>query len=328
MSIETTTARIQYSGDGTQTDFPYNFLIHAEGDLRVSTITSAGVESVQTLNAHYTVSGAGTGSGTVAFATAPASGLIVNIERNTARTQTVDLVENDSFPAETNEGVYDKLTMMIQEMDENLDRTIRQNRLDTANIGTLPVKADRLGNLLGFDSNGDPIAVAADIDTALVSSFGEAFVATGTASSGRSLLGFITGTFTPTLSFLSSAGDLAVTYTLQQGFYVRFGKLAWVGGFVSTDSAAFTHTTASGNLYVAGNPVIPDLSYQDAIGQCVMVGDADSTHRGHFCTVNSVGQIRIYGVVDGSYTEVNHVDVPTTSTVWVRWSIVYLCEEI
>lgn len=328
MSIETTTARVQYSGDGTQTAFPYNFLIHAEEDLRVSTITTAGVESVKTLNAHYTVSGAGTGSGTVAFATAPASGLIVNIERNTARTQTVDLVENDSFPAETNEGVYDKLTMMIQEMDEKLDRTMRQNRLDADNIGSLPVKASRLSKLLGFDTNGDPVAVAADIDTALVSSFGAAFVVTGTASSGRSLLGFTTSAFTPTLSFLSSAGDLAVTYTLQQGFSVRFGKIAWVGGFVATDSSAFTHTTASGNLYVAGNTVIPDISYQDAIGQCVVVGDADSTHRGHFCVVDSTGQIRIYGVVDGSYTEVNHADVPTGSTVWVRWSIVYLCEEV
>lgn len=58
------------------------------------------------------------------------------------------------------------------------------------------------------------------------------------------------GTFTPTFSFVTP-GDLSVSYTLQDGFYVRIGRLVTVGIVLLFTP---THTTASGNAFISGLP--------------------------------------------------------------------------
>lgn len=59
------------------------------------------------------------------------------------------------------------------------------------------------------------------------------------------------GTWTPTLS-AQTAGNLAVTYSSQIGFYTKVGRLVTVNFFITT--SAFTHSTASDALIVSGLP--------------------------------------------------------------------------
>lgn len=159
MSISTTTNRVSYNGDGVTTVFPYAFLILANTDLEViETVIATGVETVKTLTTHYTVSGAGTGSGNVTMLTAPASGVRLTIRRVMPRTQLVDYVENDSFPAETHEQALDKLTMIVQELDTTVSRSLRQPKGDSADVGYLPAKVTRASKYLAFDVDGNPIA--------------------------------------------------------------------------------------------------------------------------------------------------------------------------
>lgn len=161
MSISTTTNRVSYAGDGSTTVFPYNFLILANTDLEViETVTATGVETIKTLTTHYTVSGAGTGSGNVTMVTAPASGTTLTIRRKMPRTQLVDYVENDSFPAATHEQALDKLTMITQELDQTVKRSLRQPEGDSADINLLPSVVTRASKYLSFDSNGHPIATS------------------------------------------------------------------------------------------------------------------------------------------------------------------------
>jgi hypothetical protein len=114
MAISTTTNRIAYTGDGTTTQFTYPFKIFAATDLQVY------VNAVlKTLTTDYTVSGVGSESGgTVTFNTAPPSGQTVLIVRIEPLTQLVDLPSNDKFPSQTVEDALDKLTMLVQQLNE------------------------------------------------------------------------------------------------------------------------------------------------------------------------------------------------------------------
>ena len=131
MTISTTTIKNSYSGDGSTTVFAYTFKIASTADIQVIIRSSAGVETVKSLTTHYTVSGAGDASGgnvTFTSGNTPASGETVVIRRATTRTQTVDLVENDPFTADSVEGAFDKNLAIIQELQEQADRSIKVSR--------------------------------------------------------------------------------------------------------------------------------------------------------------------------------------------------------
>lgn len=59
------------------------------------------------------------------------------------------------------------------------------------------------------------------------------------------------GVWTPALTF-ATPGNLAVTYSNQQGRYRRIGNRCLVHAII--DTSAFTHTTASGEFRIAGLP--------------------------------------------------------------------------
>lgn len=159
--ISTTTNRVTYTGDGTTTAFPFSFLILANTDLQViETVIATGVQTLKTLTTDYTVSGVGTGSGTVTAVVAPANTVTWTLARAMPRTQTTDYVEGDKFPASTHELALDKLTMIAQEIDTAMIRTLRQPTGDTADIGQLPAKAVRASKFLGFDAEGNPLATS------------------------------------------------------------------------------------------------------------------------------------------------------------------------
>lgn len=139
--ITNDTSKVIYNGDGSTAIFPYTFKIFADGDLIVVLQDANGVETVQTLNSDYTVTGAGNDSGgNVIFVTAPASGYKVIIYRSISLTQPVDYVPNDPFPAETHEEALDRLTMITQQLQEQLDRALLRDLSQSSGL-TLPVLA-------------------------------------------------------------------------------------------------------------------------------------------------------------------------------------------
>jgi hypothetical protein len=157
MTVSSTTTKVSYAGNGATTVFAYTFKIFAAADLEVVLRSAAGVETVQTITTHYTVSGAGADAGgNVTFVTAPASGVTVIIRRALALTQGTDYVENDPFPANSHEDALDRLTFITQQMQEELDRSIKAsvtNTISTVEFSTSA--ADRANKLFSFDSSGD-----------------------------------------------------------------------------------------------------------------------------------------------------------------------------
>lgn len=126
MTITSTTTKVIHNGNGATTVFPWSFLIPAQADLQVILTSAAGVETVQTVTTHYTVTGLGDDNGgSVTMLTAPVTGEKLTIRRLTAQTQETDLTTGAAFYAEDHEAVFDKLTMMIQEVQEQLDRAVK-----------------------------------------------------------------------------------------------------------------------------------------------------------------------------------------------------------
>jgi len=172
MTISSTTVRNSYSGDGSTTAFNYTFKIFENSDLEVILRTdSTGSETVQTITTHYTMTGAGNANGgTVTFVTAPASGITVVLRRAIPQTQAIDYIANDPFPAESHEEGLDRSMMAIQQLQEEVNRTIKFSKTNDFNsnaedAGTFTVgQTTRSGKILAFDENGD-ISVTQEIGT-------------------------------------------------------------------------------------------------------------------------------------------------------------------
>ena len=160
MTISTTSIKNSYSGNGSTTVFNYTFKITDEDHIIVIIRTnSTGAETTKTKTTHYTVSGVNnSGGGSITFTSGniPTSSETVVLRRSTPQTQGLDLIENDPMPAENIETAYDKLTAITQELQEQVDRSIKVSKTSTiTNPGLTADATQRAGKLLGFDSNGD-----------------------------------------------------------------------------------------------------------------------------------------------------------------------------
>jgi hypothetical protein len=168
MTISTTTLRNSYSGNGSTTAFAYTYPINTTSEITVIERSALGAETVKaegTGSTNYGIADNGAAGGTITMVTAPAAGTTLIILRNTSLTQETDYVANDPFPAETHEDALDKLQMQNQELQEELDRSLKLSRTNTMTSTEFTVAAaDRANKILAFDSAGE-IAVTQELGT-------------------------------------------------------------------------------------------------------------------------------------------------------------------
>jgi hypothetical protein len=166
MTISSTTVKVSYSGNGSTTVFAYTFKILDDDEIQVIIRTSDGTETIKTKTTHYTVSGVGSsGGGNITFLTAPTSLQTVVLKRNTTRTQETDYVANDPFPANSHEEALDRVTMITQEIQEELTRSIKLSKTNTMTSTEFSVGAsDRANKILAFDTNGE-LSVTQELGT-------------------------------------------------------------------------------------------------------------------------------------------------------------------
>ena len=127
MTVASAVAKVgPYAGNGSQTVFAYTFKVFADSELQVVLRSAAGVETVQTLTTHYTVSGVGQDAGgNVTMVTAPPTGATLTIVRNVPFTQATDLRNQGGFYPEVHERVFDRLTMQTQQLSEEVGRAVK-----------------------------------------------------------------------------------------------------------------------------------------------------------------------------------------------------------
>jgi hypothetical protein len=168
MTVSSTTVKNSYSGNGSTTVFAYTYRIFADSDLQVIIRSAAGTETTKTITTHYTVAGAGDANGgSVTFTpgNVPTATETVVLRREVPQTQAIDYIANDPFPAESHEEGLDRATMNIQQLQEEVDRSIKLSRTNTMTSTEFTVgAADRANKILAFDANGE-ISVTQELGT-------------------------------------------------------------------------------------------------------------------------------------------------------------------
>jgi len=87
------------------------------------------------------------------------------IRRAVPQTQAIDYIANDPFPAESHEEGLDRAMMTLQQLQEEVDRSIKLSRTNTMNSTEFTVgDTDRAGKIFGFDSNGE-LVVSQELGT-------------------------------------------------------------------------------------------------------------------------------------------------------------------
>ena len=158
MAVSVTTNKNRLTSNGSTTAFNFTFPLPDSDTTQVKVMLTVGsVDTLQDVSL-YTVTATNndfSSGGTVTFTTAPASGTIT-IYRDLATTQTSDYVPGGALDADTLEGNLDKLTMLVQEQQDAIDRSIKFPVTDaTALTSEIPNSSGRASNTLIFDSSGN-----------------------------------------------------------------------------------------------------------------------------------------------------------------------------
>lgn len=126
MTVQTSTSVANFSGNGVATVFPFSFKFNDDSDLTVL-LTDATERSVRqlTLNSDYTAQGAKSESGgSVTLVIAPPVGKTLRVLRMLDILQITSLRNQGKFLAETHEDVFDTLTMIAQQQQEQISRSL------------------------------------------------------------------------------------------------------------------------------------------------------------------------------------------------------------
>ena len=147
------TPLVRYVANGTQTEFEYPFPIFASEDLAVY-LNGAKQAS------GFTIDGAGeTLGGSVTFDAAPAINTIITLARELPIERVTDYLEGGDFSAQSINTELDYLIAAIQQVNRENDTMLRYGDHEAPAEVILPDRAVRANKALGFDGNGDPVAV-------------------------------------------------------------------------------------------------------------------------------------------------------------------------
>ena len=272
MTVSSTTKRNSYTGDGSTTTFAYSFKIFDDDDITVILRTTAtGTETVQTKTTHYSVTGVGsTSGGNVVFGSAPTSAQTVVLLRQTAQTQATDYTPNDPFPAASHEDALDKLTLMAQDQQDELDRTIKLSRTNTMTSTEFTVGAtDRANKVLGFDGSGE-LTVTQELGT-----FRGDFAASTSYSARDIIRDTSTGNIFIVNEAHTSSGSEPLTSNANSAKYTLLIESATAGVVAGTvtasrgvivdsnkDITGFRNITLSGELTLGSGAVINEAELE------------------------------------------------------------------
>jgi hypothetical protein len=168
MTISSTT-RIAgpYIGNGTATVFSFAFKVFTASNLQVVRAdSSTGLESTLILNTDYTVSlntdQDSNPGGNVTLSAFLAVGFTMVITSDIANLQPTDLTNQGGFYPEVITDALDRATIQIQQMADELTRSIKIPISDGLSLDMeLPTAAARANSFLAFDATGEPTVVTA-----------------------------------------------------------------------------------------------------------------------------------------------------------------------
>lgn len=154
MTFSTFGSRFVSNGDGVTTVFSFPRLFFANTDLVVALVDAVtGAVAVQTLVTHYTVSGAGTGTGNITMLVPPPVGKKLVRYRATPANQLVDLGNVTVLPMQSLEDQLDRTMVAVDELSTRMSFTMFMPLTYTGTFDfTMPVPV--AGYVLAFNDAG------------------------------------------------------------------------------------------------------------------------------------------------------------------------------
>lgn len=203
MTVSNTTAKLQYAGDGTTRTFGITFPLLSADHLRVVVTDASGTDTTITNN--YTLSDE---LNSITYPTEASEldplpeGYKITLIRQTPLTQQIDLHSAHALDAEELERGYDKLTLLVQELKEQLARCIQYAATNT----TEHAAEQFLSDVETAASN------AASSASAAASSATSAAGSATTASNAATQAGAAKDVATSAATSAGNAKDLALEY--------------------------------------------------------------------------------------------------------------------
>jgi len=153
MTVTTLSSEVEYLGTGSQTNFPFSFKVIDGSDI---TVYIDGAELLVGVIVNLNADQEASPGGSVDLTPAPALDSVVLVARETPQTQQTDYDPYDPFAAETHEAALDKLTLLVQEIQTDVDE-----KLVWANTPATASSTGAAGQI-AYDANYLYVCVATD----------------------------------------------------------------------------------------------------------------------------------------------------------------------
>ena len=267
IALSANTPRVSYtvSQGATQTSFAVPFVFFTGStDLNVFVDGTERTFDASTSNTSlYTVSGGNGSTGTVTTSvTGATGGSTVVITRDIPLSRTTDFPSSGAFEISKLNTELDTLITMISDSQDENSRAVRLLDNDDSATLTLPLKADRAGKILGFNSSSGNAEAVNHITTAAVTVSTLSVGASATASVSQSgntatfALGIPTGATGATGSTGATGATGAQGATGPQGPTGATGPQGPQGSGDMNDLVDDTSPQLGGNLDVNGNSIV------------------------------------------------------------------------
>jgi len=262
MTIYDTSNKINYVADGIATAYDYGFRVDDADYMEVyfdgELVTTGG----------YSVTGIGDeNGGQVVFDVAPTLDVNITLLRNTDETQLVDYVPYDAFPANVHEFALDKLTMIVQELKEILDRTITAAP-DAPADADYSLPSYDAGKGLMFSEDSYKLETSNDNFNDIVSS------ALASANAASASASDASASQNKAYEWAENPEDDPVEPDLYSAFHWAQKAAAWTTGVPSETRMIFYNTSSWFNLNMLGWVVV-------SVGDCVVgISDGVSLYAG------------------------------------------------
>ena len=165
MAITTTTRKVTFVGNDTATVFPFAFKVFTTADLFVVTVDEGGNVALLALGTDYTAAlnadQDNQPGGAVTLTAGPlATGFSMTITSDVAELQQVILTNLGGFFPDVLNGVFDRLTILIQQLQQGVNQSIKLGLTDDLTTAQLPAAALRANKFLMFGADGSVSLVA------------------------------------------------------------------------------------------------------------------------------------------------------------------------
>jgi hypothetical protein len=250
-----TAARVLVSCNGASTVFPIAIQAYQATDITVVHTTAAGGESTLILNSDYSLAATGTLAPpaqtlTTLAGTPYPAGDTLQAFINPVQSQQTQYVQGQQFPSAAVQSNVDRLTQMVQRLQDQVSRALIAPDGDVSPLMTLVPATSRAGLTQMYDSFGN-------------STVGTPVTGTITGAIIANLLNAITTT-APTADKVRSAAELAagvtpVNFAYAPGNVLRYGVNTTPG---TTNMSGAIQAAANQSAFSGGSPAyLPSGQY-------------------------------------------------------------------